>query len=124
MALSLLRKISPPASSIFSLSLSLHLSVRLPFFFYTDGERKARGTVLGMIRWMNSSLLGAYHEDMVVFECVTVADEGCRCLEGCYGEVLRDCVFQPGYGGLCDACWCQCACAERVDGWGSMGVII
>lgn len=55
-----------------------------------------------MIRWVNSSLLGAGNEDMVVFECVTVANEGCRCLEGCYGEVLRDCVFQQGYGGLCD----------------------
>ncbi|TKS81276.1 GRAM domain-containing protein 1B [Collichthys lucidus] len=33
---------------------------------------------------------------MVVFECVTVANEGCRCLEGCYGEVLKDCVFQQG----------------------------
>ncbi|KAM8853515.1 protein Aster-B isoform X9 [Synchiropus splendidus] len=46
-----------------------------------------------MIRWVNSSLLGSGFEDMVVFECVTVASEGCRCLEGCYGEVLRDCVF-------------------------------
>lgn len=60
--------------------------------------------VLGMIRWMNSSLLRVDYEDMVVFECVTVANEGCRCLEGCYGEVLRDCVFQQRYGGLFDAC--------------------
>ncbi|XP_037631795.1 protein Aster-B isoform X9 [Sebastes umbrosus] len=49
-----------------------------------------------MIRWMNSSLLGVAYEDMVVFECVTVANEECHCLEGCYGEVLRDCVFQQG----------------------------
>ncbi|KAK9520633.1 hypothetical protein VZT92_020504 [Zoarces viviparus] len=49
-----------------------------------------------MIRWMNSSLLGAAYKDMVVFECVTVANEGCYCLEGCYGEVLRDCVFHQG----------------------------
>ncbi|XP_055369751.1 protein Aster-B isoform X10 [Betta splendens] len=33
---------------------------------------------------------------MVVFECVTVANEGRRCLEGCYGEALRDCVLQQG----------------------------
>ncbi|XP_069390824.1 protein Aster-B isoform X9 [Paralichthys olivaceus] len=60
-------------------------------------ERKDEcSAVCEMIRWMNSSLLGAAYEDMVVFECVTVANEGCRCLEGCYGEVLRDCVFQQG----------------------------
>lgn len=57
-----------------------------------------------MIRFMNSSLLGASCEDMVVFECVTVANESCRCLEGCYGEVLRDCVFQHRYGRLRGAC--------------------
>lgn len=72
------------------------------FLLFTLRERKERA-VLGMIRWMNSSLLGTDYEDMVVFECVTVANEGCRCLEGCYGEVLRDCVFQHGYGRLCDA---------------------
>ncbi|XP_029922488.1 protein Aster-B isoform X2 [Myripristis murdjan] len=49
-----------------------------------------------MIRWVNSSLLGATYEDMVVFECVTMANEGCRCLEDCYGEAMRDCVFQHG----------------------------
>lgn len=63
--------------------------------------------VVGMSRWMNSSLLGAAYEDMVVFECVTVANEGGYCLEGCYGEVLRDCVFHQGYGGLC---LCVCVC--------------
>ncbi|KAK5868188.1 hypothetical protein PBY51_009224 [Eleginops maclovinus] len=47
-----------------------------------------------MIRWMNSSLLGAAHEDMAVFECES--GEGCHCLEGCYGELLGDCVFQQG----------------------------
>lgn len=41
---------------------------------------------------------------MVVFECVTVASEGCRCLEGCCEEVLRGRVFHQGYGGFCDAC--------------------
>lgn len=71
-----------------------------------------------MIRWVNSSLLGAGNEDMVVFECVTVADEGCRCLEGCYGEVLRDCVFQQGYGGLWDVS------GGGVDGWGWTGRIM
>lgn len=75
--------------------------MQLLFFFYTAREREVPCTVRGMIRWVNSSLLGAACEDMVVFECVTVANEGCRCLEGCYGEVLRDCVFQQGYGGLC-----------------------
>lgn len=74
------------------------------FFFYAYRKGLCMRAVLGMIRWMNSSLLGAGYEDMVVFECVTVANEGCRCLESCYGEVLRDCVFQQGYGGLCDAC--------------------
>uniref|UniRef100_A0A3Q3EKA3 GRAM domain containing 1Bb n=1 Tax=Kryptolebias marmoratus TaxID=37003 RepID=A0A3Q3EKA3_KRYMA len=49
-----------------------------------------------MIRWVNSSLLGAAYEDMVVFECVTVANEGCPCREGCYREVLRDCVLHQG----------------------------
>ncbi|XP_013870516.1 GRAM domain-containing protein 1B isoform X10 [Austrofundulus limnaeus] len=49
-----------------------------------------------MIRWVNSSLLGAAYEDMVVFECVTVANEGCRCRESCYREVLRDCVLHQG----------------------------
>ena len=80
---------------------------------------------------MNSSLLGAGYEDMVVFECVTVANEGCRCLEGCYGEVLRDCVFHQGYGGLCDECTRVCVCViagmsvrERLDGWGRMGLVI
>lgn len=99
MALSLLKKISLPDSSISSLSLYRYLSS-----FTLRGKGYVRGAVLGMIRWMNSSLLGAGYEDMVVFQCVTVANEGCRCLEGCYGEVLRDCVFQQGYGGLCDAC--------------------
>ncbi|XP_024862564.1 protein Aster-B isoform X9 [Kryptolebias marmoratus] len=33
---------------------------------------------------------------MVVFECVTVANEGCPCREGCYREVLRDCVLHQG----------------------------
>lgn len=72
-----------------------------------------------MIRWMNSSLLGADYEDMVVFECVTVANEGCHCLEGCYGEVLGDCVFQQGYGWLCDACTTVCALVPvcRESGW-------
>lgn len=65
-----------------------------------------------MIRWMNSSLLGAGYDGMVVFECVTVANEGCRCLEGCYGEVLRDHVLQQGYGRLY-----VCVC---VDGWSRM----
>lgn len=69
---------------------------------------------------MNSSLLGAAYEDMVVFECVTVANEECHCLEGCYGEVLRDCVFQHGYGGLCYTCVCV---PERVDGWGLIIII-
>lgn len=59
---------------------------------------RVAGQASGMIRWMNSSLLGVDYEDMVVFECVAVANEGCRCLEGCYGEVLRDCVYQQGYG--------------------------
>lgn len=64
-----------------------------------------------MIRWMGSSLLGGGgggggYEDMVVFECVTVAGEGCRCLEGCYGDVLRDCVLQQGY----DQRLCVCGC--------------
>lgn len=86
------------------LSLSLHVSVQLPFYFYTGRERNVQCAALGMIRWMNSSLLGADYEDMVAFECVTVANEGCRCLEGCYGEVLGDCVFQQGYGGRCDVC--------------------
>lgn len=50
-----------------------------------------------MIRWMNSSLPGADYEDMLVFECVTVANQGCRCLQGCYGEVLKDFEFDTGY---------------------------
>lgn len=38
-------------------------------------------------------------EDMVVAECVTLANEGGRRGgDGCYREVLRDCVFQLGYG--------------------------
>lgn len=81
-----------------------------------------------MIRWVNSSLLGASYEDMVVFECVTMANERCRCLEGCYGEVLRDCVFHQGYDGLCYACMRVCVCAiagvrvrRRLDGWSRMG---
>ncbi|XP_049582393.1 protein Aster-B isoform X4 [Syngnathus scovelli] len=49
-----------------------------------------------MIRWVNNSLLGLIYEDMVVFECVGVANEGCRCLEGCYGDMLRDRVFHQG----------------------------
>ncbi|TNN45645.1 GRAM domain-containing protein 1B [Liparis tanakae] len=90
-------EIAPPASSIFPfLSLSLHLSVR--YLSSAEGERKEQRAFLGMIRWMNSSLHGAASEDMVVFECVTVANEGCHCLEGYYGEVLRDRVFHPGYG--------------------------
>lgn len=92
MALSLLKKISLPASPSFCRLFSHH----------SDIKGYVRGAVPGMIRWVNSSLLGAGNEDMVVFECVTVANEGCRCLEGCYGEVLRDCVFQQGYGGFCD----------------------
>lgn len=63
---------------------------------------------------MNSSLLRAAGEDMLVFECVRVADEGCRCLEGCHGEVLRDSVFQQGYGGLCDACMSVCLCVGTI----------
>lgn len=63
-----------------------------------------------MIRWMSSSLLGGGHEDMVVFECVTVAGEGCHCLEGCYGEVLRDCVFQQGYDASVCVSVCVCVC--------------
>lgn len=59
---------------------------------------------------MNSSVLGAACEDMVVFECVTVANRGCHCLEGCYGEVLKDYVFQQGYGRLCDAFTRVCVC--------------
>ncbi|MEQ2218589.1 hypothetical protein XENOCAPTIV_005386 [Xenoophorus captivus] len=43
-----------------------------------------------MIRWVNSSLQEAAYEDMVAFECVTVANQGC------YTEVLRDCVFHQG----------------------------
>ncbi|KAK1900018.1 Protein Aster-B [Dissostichus eleginoides] len=42
-----------------------------------------------MIRWMNSSLMGAAHEDMAMFECESSE-------EGFYGEVLGDCVFQQG----------------------------
>lgn len=67
-----------------------------------------------MIRWMGSSLLGGGtgggggYEDMVVFECVTVAGEGCRCLEGCYGDVLRDCVFQQGYDHCVRVCVRAC----------------
>lgn len=56
-----------------------------------------------MIRWVNSSLLGAAYEDMVVFECVTVANEGCRCRESCYREVLRDRVLHQGYGVVHDS---------------------
>lgn len=107
MALSLLKKISLPASSIYSLSLSIYLPSYLSSFYAVQEKGKCgahKCGVLGMIRWMNSSLLRADYEDMVVFECVTVANEGCRCLEGCYGEVLKDCVFQQGYGGLCDTC--------------------
>lgn len=45
-----------------------------------------------MIRWVNSSLQGvAFEEDMVAFECVTVANQDC------YSEVLRDCVLHQGY---------------------------
>lgn len=61
---------------------------------------------------MNSSLLGASHDDMVVFECVTVANEGCLCLEGCYGEVLRDRVFHQGYGGRMYTRVCVCLVTE------------
>ncbi|CAL8335101.1 unnamed protein product [Boreogadus saida] len=49
-----------------------------------------------MIRWMNSSLRGAPCDDMVVLECMASADGSCRCLEGCYGEVLKDWVFHLG----------------------------
>lgn len=71
---------------------------------------------------MNSSLLGADCEDMVVFECVTVANVGCRCLEDCYGEVLRDCVFQQGYAGHCNECARVRVCVSAsVDGWGRIG---
>lgn len=73
-----------------------------------------------MIRWMGSSLLGGStgggggggYEDMVVFECVTVAGEGCRCLEGCYGDVLRDCVFQQGYDQLVCLSDCLLSCVD------------
>uniref|UniRef100_A0AAX7STH5 VASt domain-containing protein n=1 Tax=Astatotilapia calliptera TaxID=8154 RepID=A0AAX7STH5_ASTCA len=67
----------------------------LPFLLH--GERKeVQCAVCGMIHWVNSSSLGAACEDMVVFECVTVASEGCRCLEGCCEEVLRGRVFHQG----------------------------
>ncbi|KAI9532812.1 hypothetical protein NQZ68_028511 [Dissostichus eleginoides] len=55
----------------------------------TTSERESSG--FGMIRWMNSSLMGAAHEDMAMFECESSE-------EGFYGEVLGDCVFQQGYG--------------------------
>lgn len=104
MAISLLKKIpltptphpthyqQPPPASLPAPSVVFSPSVQPP-----QKEGHERGAAAGMIRWMSSSLLGGDHEDMVVFECVTVAGEGCRCLEGCYGEVLRDCVFQQGY---------------------------
>lgn len=92
MALSLLKKISLPLLS-FSAQLSLFIAQR--------GKTISKHTVLGMIYWAHISLLRAGYRDMVVFECVTVANEGCRCLEGCYGEMMRDCAFQQGYGRLC-----------------------
>lgn len=71
-----------------------------------------------MIRWVNNSLLGLVYEDMVVFECVGVADEGCRCLEGCYGDVLRDRVFHQGYGEL------RYMCVLCVEGWRMIAVVM
>ena len=47
---------------------------------------------------MNSSLRGAPCDDMVVLECMASANRSCRCLEGYYGEVLKDWVFHHGYG--------------------------
>lgn len=105
MALSLLKEITQPPPSIFFLCLSHSHLVFLQLPFLLHGERKeVQCAVCGMIHWVNSSSLGAACEDMVVFECVTVASEGCRCLEGCCEEVLRGRVFHQGYGGFCDAC--------------------
>lgn len=78
MALSLLEEIS---------TLSLSSTSR-------SSDADAAAAAAGMHRWMSSSLLG--YDSMVVLECVSVAHEGCRCLEGCYGELLRGRVFQQG----------------------------
>lgn len=107
------------------LSHSHHVFLQLPFLLH--GERKeVQCAVCGMIHWVNSSSLGAACEDMVVFECVTVASEGCRCLEGCCEEVLRGRVFHQGYGGFCDACVSATVHMQGKtrDGWGRMVLVM
>lgn len=118
MAVSLLKEITQPPPSIFFLCLSHSHLVFLQLPFLLHGERKeVQCAVCGMIHWVNSSSLGAACEDMVVFECVTVASEGCRCLEGCCEEVLRGRVFHQGYGGFCDACVSVTVHMQGKKGW-------